>query len=295
MLNSNDTLPIAIAFSNLWMVEDEVDVWPVDSASVSYALSVISRMASVMYGMSLRPARNLILRSVDPLLKVSIDEDEDPLDASIIIRSFVKHIIRAVNEVRLERGIIKYVLVLVDEASILEEHIVRKYAVSRSTSTLRSALLDKRFLQEHIALLGTSLKVDAFGVIRRGIFNIQLPGRLPPNQVVDSWWLRRRSGEAIAVNETTRIVLNLLAATMCRNLRMCEFAADFIQNLDAQTDFPIDFISNRFCMKDLLNFVRQLNKAMGKRLYLLVSFTASYTATGLSSSTMALPKHSNEV
>lgn len=266
MLNSNDMLPIAITFNSDWPVKSDVDDWPGATASVSYALSVISRIASVLYGLNILEARTLILQSAQSLLHKKWDET--PVDASNVIRAFIMHIIRAVNLVRGERGPIKYAIVMVDESMVIEKHIVDTFAVSNITSILRSAVLDVNFTAcVHFSLLISSLKVDAFGftLAGRGVFEIKLPANLPASEVVDSWWLRGDSSERIEVNDGSRKALYNLAATMNSNMRMCEIAADYIQQLHAKNGTPINFLSKKGDQGNLKNLIVNIRQKIKKR------------------------------
>lgn len=256
MLNTDDVLPIAITFNGRWLVNEVLDDWPGATVRASYALSLIARMASVLYGISFEAAHDSLLGYVDPFMNT-------PSFSTNAIRAFVNHTIGAVNKVRGERGAVNYVIVMVDEATQMEEYISEKFGVKSITSTLQSALLGEEFTTDeainvNIALLISSLKIGAFGLTpsRRGIHQIKLPDQLPASEVVDSWWLRGHSGEHINVDGVTHTALRKLASTMSRNMRMCEIAAEFIHKLQAQRSGPIDFVGKRSSMKDLLEFLR---------------------------------------
>ena len=155
-------LPIAITYNHLWSTGDCIDRWKsaVKERRIWYALSLVSRMASVFYSIEFEDSASLIKDHLSNLPQKTKAKD--------IIRSFVVH---AVSKVSLIRPIDTFIL-LIDEAVKMEEQSFNTFGDEDITQTVREAMLNTpiSFNNEvlNVSLIISSLSMTPIGVTKSG-------------------------------------------------------------------------------------------------------------------------------
>ena len=175
---------LAVTYNCEWS-KGEFDNWAVDSGRLSYALSLVSRMASVFYGIDFQTIVAEMRKQMASFPLTRIDQ------AEYLIRSFVTYM---ANKVHKDRTIDTFVL-LIDEALAMEELILKRYPNCPDvTSCARTALLNKDITFNggafKTALTISSLAVSPIQETKssRAIKALVLPSKLNPTDVVTKIW-----------------------------------------------------------------------------------------------------------
>ena len=179
---SQGVFVLAVTHNGNWIVGSN-DNWAVDKGGLSYSLSLVSRMASVFYGIELETIVLIMEEQMSsfPLTKGSQAED--------LIRSFVTYM---ANRVHKDRPIDTFIL-LIDEAVAMEKHILQGYpGCGDSTSCARSASLDIDITFNggalSIALEISSLSNGPINGSNRDNCALVLPPKLNKTAVVREIW-----------------------------------------------------------------------------------------------------------
>ena len=203
----------------------------VDNDYLSYGLSLVSRMASFFYGIKFE---EVALMMVEQMLSFPLAKRSQ---AEYLIRSFVTYMGDRVHK---DRPINTFVL-LIDEASAIEEHILQRYPNSEDvTSCARHALLIEDITYNggafHAALGISDSSVDPINETgsNRAIYDLVLPSRLDKTAIVTEIL---NKGNRSHLSPTHYHRLELIAATVNNNPRLVEIARDYISA--KQTDVLI--------------------------------------------------------
>eukprot|EP00971_Amphidinium_carterae_P338616 6476027-Amphidinium_carterae.1 len=120
-LLDTDAVPLAITYnSGMPFLDVELTTWSKDYR-INYALGVVARLASVLYGRDLAEMRGL-LRARSTNWGWNMDDDAYPKE---LIRGFLKHAVAKLKQVRDRR--ISGIIVLADEVMKAEDAFVDKY------------------------------------------------------------------------------------------------------------------------------------------------------------------------
>ena len=219
LLGRPGVLPLAITFNCTMEISGDDFRWSAN-ARVCYALSVVSRLASVLYGL---PMRDVVRK-----MRATAPWDNGQIDAypKHLIRGFLKHAAKKVGGPGTST-----VVVLVDEVVKSEDEFAPLlkilWANADVTSTLRSALLDTKIGALHVGLVISSLTISPIGetVAGRAAEPLALK-HLEPAEIVSTW---RRRGAAADVS-----TLHYLAATLCSLPRLAQFANEYLQEHTAE-------------------------------------------------------------
>lgn len=256
LLLRENVLVIAITFNHKWEYESGyIDNWSSvaeDVPLLSYALSVVSRMASVFFNQNFQEIVYFMKKQIKSLPEYyCINPDE-------FIRDFSTYIIERTS---LQREI-KTFIILADEVLKIEEGLQKKFKDSNLdfTTVLRSAILNNYFLvssnnyKSINATLGISSLTDSpIGETNSGraVIPLILPNRLNNTEIVNNIF------EFNNYNDADTLLLRNVASTVDSIPRLVEFMRSFIKNqkLEQKEDIPliIDnlFINNifLFCAK----------------------------------------------
>ena len=212
---------------------DGSDNWEgVENGKLSYALSLVRRMASVFFGIKFEIVVVMMERQMLSIPFTTSYEAED------LIRSFVTYLADRVHK---DRPINTFIL-LIDEASAMEEHILKRYPDCKDvTSCARSALLDKDIIFNggafKTALGISSLSVDPIKetTSNRAIKALILPSQLSKTDIVKEIW---NKGNRLLLSKRDSHRLELVAATVNNNPRLVEIVKDYIDKctIDKQSD-----------------------------------------------------------
>jgi len=146
--SKDDVFVLAITFNSTWEVSKYYDVWNgVESPYVSYALSVVSRMACMFFNLKLSNVCNMMKNPASGLLHLIREMDGNGEE---IIRQCIVWMVETVRSSHWSRRVVNTFVLLVDEVVQLEEHIKALYPVPKgtglvvdSTAVLRAALLER--------------------------------------------------------------------------------------------------------------------------------------------------------
>ena len=203
-------------------MEEGTDNWAVDNGKLSYALSLVSRMASVFYGIEFE---EMVVKMRKQMSSFPLTTEDQ---AKGLIRSFVTYMANRVHE---KRKIDSFIL-LIDEAVAMEKYIRERFQNSGDvTSCVRSALLDKDIVFEggafNTALGISSLTVDPINQIYPGrkVRALVLPSKLNKAAIVMEIW---NKGNRSLLSPEHQHRLELVAATVNNNPRLVEIVRDYI-------------------------------------------------------------------
>lgn len=200
------------------------DQWSNVGYAISYSLPLISRMASVFYGIGFGEAVELMETHMSSILLIRNS------DAEYLIRSFVTHMASEIYAINANREIDKFVL-LIDEAKRMEELIFSRFEKTDSTSIVRIALLnsDMSYNEKPMkcGLLVSSLSTVAFGdaFSTRPIQSIALPSKSNNADIISKIWNHK---DNLKLSNESTYRLNLIAATVNNLPRLVEIVNDFI-------------------------------------------------------------------
>ena len=177
---------LAVTYNCVWSI-GRYDNWAVDNGDLSYALSLVSRMASVFYGIQFQ---TIVAEMRMQMLSFPLTRLDQ---AEYLIRSFVTYM---ADKVHKDRTIDTFVL-LIDEALAMEEHILQSYPDCRDvTSCARTALLNKDITFKggafRTALAISSLAVSPIQETKssRPAQALVLPSKLDQTAIVTKIWNR---------------------------------------------------------------------------------------------------------
>ena len=235
-----DVFVVAITCSGAWQVGDTYDIWPgVSSAYQSYALSVVSRMASMCFGVELSKVCALMR---EPLSGYVDLVRETKGNAKDYIRQFIIWITEwvKVKAKKFRKGIDTFVL-LVDDAVAMEDYIGKKFGVWDSTLVVREALLGMSWFSTaiHVSLAISSLTIAPIGRHRskRKIVSILLPDALSGDQIIELIWWKCVTEERAYLSQpplvltvTERNRLLFLAKMVSQIPRLVEMVNDFFRH-----------------------------------------------------------------
>ena len=206
-------LPFAFTFNSTMDLNREDYTWS-SNPDVCFACSVVVRLASVFYGLSLATVETMI----SSMLSMGVGQDRTfPVE---LIRGFLMHAVRKVPNATT-------VVVMVDEILKAEDGFQEKFPKElpfRIAPILHKALLDDRIAEGvDTALVISSLTVTAMCQTTSGrrIVPLILPA-LQEKDIVELWWKCEKS-------------LTCLAAALAPLPRSVEIAATFLKDCRART------------------------------------------------------------
>eukprot|EP00299_Pterocystis_sp_00344_P005665 c1729_g1_i1.p1 GENE.c1729_g1_i1~~c1729_g1_i1.p1 ORF type:complete len:660 (+),score=47.26 c1729_g1_i1:33-2012(+) len=193
-------LPLAITFNIHWNLNyAEIDFWKNCGLS-GYAMAVVARMASVLYGLPLSDICFLLSNKIETLQR-----DIQFKDVAFIV-SFIAHAVQVVRNF-FQTAVDTFVL-LIDESARAESLL----DTQDPHAVVRDALLNAHTLFSEIgirtSLVMSSLTLSPLGVSPSGrtIRPIVLPGRLPADDVM-SQWLQK---DIVNLSETDKVKLRVI-------------------------------------------------------------------------------------
>ena len=217
---------LAVTYNSKWSVGGLYDQWGSDNAPISYALSLISRMASVFYGITFEKAYGMMKKHDSSFPEAEL------FDAQYLIRSFVNHMADDIHASNKNRQIDKFVLII-DEAFRMEKYIHTTFKATDITSIARKALLDSDLTYNKkpmkCGLLISSLSTMSFGDTNstRPIKGLVLPSKLNNTEIVEEIWNPKNK---LKLSDEGKYRLGLIAATVNNLPRLVEIVNDFILN-----------------------------------------------------------------
>jgi len=247
LLRSENTLVMMITFNSDWDVSAVTDIWPgVTLPGVSYALSVVSRMAAMFFGCEFRITRRKMEKSITKSATV-IEFLEDESGSRIIAQFIVWMIYR----IRQDRPSVDTFILLADEVVRMETSIKERYGgIKDITSFLRGALLDNLIMIRppfstdqavedsvlKITLALSSLETSPTGgsTSNRPIVPIILPAALDYKEVVSKIWSpsinNKRGASQKQLSRDESFELELVASTINNIPRLVEYANTYFVN-----------------------------------------------------------------
>jgi hypothetical protein len=213
LLAKDGVLPLAFTFNSNMNFSPKVEfAWSTDY-EVCYALSVVSRLLAVFYGMELANVQSILTGH-----RKLWGEGEDRAYPTELIRGCILHLVSKAPFV------VTTVVVLGDEVALAEDKFASKYNLDSSerdvTSVLRSALLDTKIAPHlNAALILASLTITPMGktVSTRKVVHFTTL-TLNPYEIVKHWWKRPEMAALIKV-----------AAALADVPRGVEFAATYLR------------------------------------------------------------------
>eukprot|EP00971_Amphidinium_carterae_P338007 6475142-Amphidinium_carterae.1 len=187
-LLGEDVLPLAITYNSGMNFTPAAEFSWSTKYEVCYALGVVARLASVLYGQA--PER-MMQKLTDRSTTWGLDMDYSY--PTKLIRGFLQHAIQKVKAVRSD---ISGVIVLVDEVIKAESAFADAYKLDSAakrdvTGILRSALLDEKFVEVHVGLVVSTLALSAAGHTTSDRFVMALIlSNLEPEKILSNWWKR---------------------------------------------------------------------------------------------------------
>jgi len=195
LLTEEGVLPLAITYNNYWHLVGTELGWS-KSGKMCFALTVVARMASMLYGKPLVD----VLSVMEPY-KASLTHG--PNAGVRVIHDFVLHAVEQVNAIREgknDKPKVTGVVLLVDETLVPVERMKDKFdTLFDVTQVLRDAILIYPILPESTgqspplktALVISSLSPGPLGAREgggRALEMVQLPAHLPAREIVQKWW-----------------------------------------------------------------------------------------------------------
>jgi len=241
LLRRENTLVMMITFNSDWDASEVKDVWPgVTYPDVSYALSVVSRMAAMFFNQNLDDVYSLI----EPSLESSFSINRLKLvSGKKIIAQFI---VWMIYRIRQYRPSVDTFILLADEVVKMEKLIKKRFnGIEDITSVLRQALLEDRIMIRppfstdpavensvlKIALALSSLETNSIGesISNRPIVPIILPAALDSKEVVSKIWAPSINSRRVANQEQEllreeQFQLELFASTINSIPRLVEYA-----------------------------------------------------------------------
>ena len=191
LLRRPGTLPIGISFNNANFVIDNELKW-VDDYSTVFALMVIARCASTLYGIGLDKIREIVSNKLHKL------------DRSIfknVGRNLLEEFLRfVVNKARSRGMVVNDVVIIVDEVVKAEEALFRQFKnVLDGCSVLREAVLSSKStpFNFNATLCISSLEVSPLGLTKSGrpVESLGIPSILSAQRIVSDWWKCKKEDE----------------------------------------------------------------------------------------------------
>jgi len=244
LLTKANVFSLSITFNSNWSVDDETDDWDgVKWYTSRFALSIVARMASMLYGQSLAEVCMVMIESLSGISEILATRDGE-----VIIQGFVIFMMTLVRKFR-ER--VDTFVLIVDEVVAIEKYFKKKFNKENVTSKLRKVLLENSievpFLTAplHVSLFITSLEAAYTGKTKsnRPIHPVLLADRLNEHRVTDIWVSTLEGKRKLQVpplqkaSTLERRALCLVAATLGDIPRLVEFVNDYLRNL---VPSPID-------------------------------------------------------
>eukprot|EP01042_Synura_sphagnicola_P036363 gene36363-biopygen3449 len=246
MLTNDNMLVLLITFNNKWDASTVADNWPgVKSPDISYALSVVLRMAAMYFNQNLEVIRDLMTQCFlfstvqGPILKSGK-------------RILVQFIVWMIYRIRQYRPSVDTFILLADEVVKMEYIISKKFSdIEDITSVLRGALLDELIMVRppnstvqsvedsvlKVALALSSLETSPIGesLSARPVEPIILPAELDYKEVVSKIWApsintKRVANQEQKVSREELFRLELVAVTMNNIPRLVQFANEYFLN-----------------------------------------------------------------
>jgi len=267
LLKRSNIMVLMITFNSKWDVSAEKDVWPgVTYPDVSYALSVVSRMAAMFFGCELRVTHKKMKKSItkSATLIEFLEKDES---GSRIIAQFI---VWMIYRIRQYRPSVDTFILLADEVVKMEKLIKKRFnGIEDITSVLRQALLEDRIMIRppfstdpavensvlKIALALSSLETNSIGesISNRPIVPIILPAALDSKEVVSKIWAPSINSRRVANQEQEllreeQFQLELVASTINSIPRLVEYANTYF------VDETYDEVNNVLVF-ELLNYL----------------------------------------
>jgi hypothetical protein len=260
LLEEEGVLTIAVTYNSHWSVSSEsgesYDSWGkwihAENAEISYALSLISRMASMFYGLELTKIVEMMNNG-----RLTFPGN-DPKE---LIRFFVRHMLEGIAKYRR----VDTFILLVDETLRMEDSIVNRFGVENSgiTGVLRRALLDQEWhfngTALYVSLAISSLSIAPFERFPSGrtVTAILLPSKLNTTTIVTNIWNKENRFDKRVYDH----MLKLIAATVNSQPRCVEIVNTYITR-NRRPDLELkEFV---------LDIYENLIKAVGEK-YIIVS------------------------
>eukprot|EP01042_Synura_sphagnicola_P003959 gene3959-biopygen4263 len=246
LLRRENTLVMMITFNSDWDASEVKDVWPgVTYPDVSYALSVVSRMAAMFFNQNLDDVYSLI----EPSLESSFSINRLKLvSGKKIIAQFI---VWMIYRIRQYRPSVDTFILLADEVVRMETSIKERFGgINDITSVLRKAVLDRRIMIRppfstdpavedsvlNVALVLSSLETSPIGesVSTRPVQAIILPAALDYKEVVSKIWApsiqNRHGANQRKLSRDESFMLELVASTVNNIPRLVEYSNTYFVN-----------------------------------------------------------------
>ena len=235
LLQNEDTLPLAITFNGFWHVtvdkwERKLDPKHPHAPELYLALSILSRMASMLYNKPFDDIITAIIKNIQPVNSC----DRCAPVAKDLIRAFIKYIVEDVSRHR-EKPVTKFIL-LFDETMKIVDRVDEVYGKQDDIiGMVRDTLLNTvhtvstregQAYALNVGLALSSFDVGPFGKSTSGrpVFPIVLPDHLNSQRVCDEIFLKHSH-----IKESSDInMLRLVAASLNELPRLVEFANAYI-------------------------------------------------------------------
>eukprot|EP01041_Mallomonas_annulata_P004014 gene4014-7994_t len=215
LLLEEGVLSIAITFNSHWEVCDQFDNWRdiVGNDDVaSYALSMVSRMASMFYDIKLSAIVRRIIRSLTA----------EDIDAQSVIHGFIQHMVHKISTYRH----VHTCILMMDEIVRMDKYFKTRISSSIWRETLGTVInINGSIL--NVGLVVSSLDIAPLGITTstRTIHFITLSNNLNVTRIVDDMWNFKN------ITSDERFTLCLLAATVNSVPRLVEYAKVAIQDV----------------------------------------------------------------
>ena len=218
---------LAVTYNSYWTDSDKFDLWKgwegAEHMQIIYALSLISRMASMFYHRSLADT----VRSMESCM--ALFPPTDRFQGEYLIQSFVLYMTEQVSAHRE----VKTFILLIDEAKRMEKRIFDMYGGKEITSVVQCALLDSQLrLPNQTGFLDVGLAISSLSIgpviedrSVREIVPIVLSPKLNTSAIVSVIW-NPLNVSKISPEGSYR--LELIAATVNNLPRCVEIVNNFI-------------------------------------------------------------------
>ena len=239
-------LAVAITYSARWMLEESEFryilkvLYPSKIKDQDYIVtvgvvsSIITRMASVLYGIPLLEIQALFCKEAELMPKVGIRS------FYLVLVAFIKAV---VEDMRIRGGVLQQgrpidsFVLFIDETKVISDKLGLMGITCDVLSVIRQAFF--RTELEECVQIGTALVISSLafnrafltGSGRRMCTPLELPPRLNSDEVVEKWWLKQLSPSVSAVvmaSEESVVSLRLLAALSAQTPRAVQLCGELL-------------------------------------------------------------------
>ena len=238
-LTKPNILPITITFNGKWKLESNYDklFWGNESDEVLFGLAIVSRVASVMFGIDFYSTHSFMSAN-----RGMIDFNDPFFTSEVIIRQFLKYIIDIIQPQRSSETQIEHLLFFIDESFSATTYF-------KSFATIHQTILDKPISNTYnlnAKLYLSSLQVSAIMTVASGRpINPHRVGTLTKIYIVDYNWLKfynNKTKQYYYYKLLSKTVKNQLymIATMIQNIpRIAEIFGIIIKRMILNNEFNV--------------------------------------------------------